>query len=360
MDSLFFELLQVAIGTRDKMSRVPTNGEWQELYAMSIKQAVTGLMFSGIERLYNDNIAYKPSMPLFYEWFGGVCKIEEENVKLNNAAGQLTTIFKNGGLRCCVLKGQGVATLYPESLRRQSGDIDLWVEGSREKTLKFLKDNNFGIGKIVIHHVDAHIIDGVATEIHFIPSYTFDYLRYIKFKRFFSEESDGQFNYYDERLGFAYPTNRFNAVYLMLHIFRHVFHEGIGLRQLLDYYYVLVQLSEEEQKWAYKKLRWLGLKTFAGAVMYVQKKVFLIEDNYLLCEPSEKAGEFLLEEIFKGGNFGKYDEQYIKTHSSKGVKLYIIRLKRLVRVFSLCPSEVMCAPFWKPLHQLWRRAKGYA
>ena len=356
---LFFELIQVAIGRRDRLSRMPTAEEWQCLYGEAIKQSLVGVLMSGVERLYEKDAALKPPMTVFFEWVGNVSQIEESNKRLNDAAAQLKRVFETGGVRTCVLKGQGVAMLYPEPLRRQPGDIDLWVEGSRAHTLDFLKNSFLRTGRVVIHHVDAHIIEGVETEIHFLPSFSYNYFRYIKFKRFFKEEADKQFGHFDERLGFAYPTNRFNAVYLMMHIFRHVFHEGIGLRQLLDYYYVLKQLSEEERQWAYEKLKRLGLETVTGAVMYVLACVFLLEEKYLLCAPIERYGKFLLEEISRGGNFGKYDGQYQLVHGKNGLILYLANLKRLLKVFSLCPSEVLWAPVWKPSHWLWRKYKGY-
>ena len=360
VEPLFLELIQLAVGTRDRLSKVPSEEEWQKIYAQATKQSLMGILYSGIEIQNKTDVVVLPPDDLFFIRYGDVAKIEHLNKKRNDAAAALYTIFKNGGLRSCVLKGQGLALLYPDPLKRQSGDIDLWVEGSREEILRFLKDSGFETGKVVIHHVDAHVIADVETEIHFLPSYSYNYLRYLKYKKFFKEEADRQFEHFDGQRGFAYPTNPFNAVYLLLHIFRHVFSEGIGLRQLMDYYYVLTQLTDEEREWAYGKLRWLGLERMTGAVMYVLKRVFLIEDRYLLCSPLEKEGEFLLDEIFQGGNFGQYGKQYNKTKSSKGLKLYLLRLKRLRKVAGLCPSEVLWAPFWKPCHWLWRKAKGYA
>ena len=356
---LLLELIQVAIEGRESLSKVPTKEEWQYLYDEAIRQSLVGVLLSGVERLYNKDVAFKPPMTILYEWVGCVIQIERKNRELNYAASLLHRIFKDGGLRSCVLKGQGLSTLYPKPQRRQSGDIDLWVEGSREHTLCFLKKKFFDTGEVVIHHVDACIIEGVETEIHFLPSYTYNYLRYIKYKRFFKEESGEQFCHFDERIGFAYPTNRFNAVYLMLHIFRHVFHEGIGLRQFLDYYFVLLQLSEDERKWAYEKLEWLGLKNITGAVMYVLQNVFLLENSFLLCAPSQQRGSYLIAEIEQGGNFGKYDERYKWIHGKGKIWLYIENLKRLRKVFSLCPSEVLWAFLWKPSHWIWRKYNGY-
>lgn len=37
------------------------------------------------------------------------------------------------------------------------------------------------------------------------------------------------------------PTAEFNAFYILLHIYNHEFSEGVGLRQLMDYYFVLCE-----------------------------------------------------------------------------------------------------------------------
>ena len=302
----FVELIQIALGIRSSISSVPLEEDWQKVYQLAERQALMGLLFSAIEKLNEKDKTAMPPMSLFYQWTGLVLNTETQNKRLNEAAEHLTRIFKNGGLRCCVLKGQGIARLYSQPLRRQPGDIDLWVEGGREKVLQFLKSSCLKTGTVVIHHVDTSIIDGVETEVHFLPSYSYNYLRYVKYKKYFKEEAKLQFDHFDEQVGFAYPTNRFNAVYLMMHIFRHVFHEGIGLRQLMDYYFVLIHLTDEERKWAYGKLKWLGLGKVTSAVMYVMKAVFLMDDKYLLCSPSDKTGKYLLEEIIAGGNFGKF------------------------------------------------------
>ena len=154
----FVELIQIALGIRSSISSVPLEEDWQKVYQLAERQALMGLLFSAIEKLNEKDKTAMPPMSLFYQWTGLVLNTETQNKRLNEAAENLTRIFKNGGLRCCVLKGQGIARLYSQPLRRQPGDIDLWVEGGREIVLKFLKDSYFGLGKVVIHHVDARII----------------------------------------------------------------------------------------------------------------------------------------------------------------------------------------------------------
>lgn len=230
----FVELIQIALGIRSSLSTVPLEEDWQKAYRLAEKQALMGLLFSAIEKLNEKDKTAMPPMSLFYQWTGLVLNTETQNKRLNEAAEHLTRIFKNGGLRCCVLKGQGMATFYQQPLRRQPGDIDLWVEGGRERVLKFLKDSYFGLGQVVIHHVDARIIDGVETEIHFIPVYSCNPFLHHRLQRFFRQHADEQFSNIDKELGFAYPTLRFNAVYILAHIYMHFLYEGIGLRQIVD------------------------------------------------------------------------------------------------------------------------------
>lgn len=379
MQNIFLELIQVAVGTREKLSRIPTDDDWQLIYETAVKQSLVGIVLCGIEELRAKNLELRVPRALLLQWIGEAKRIELQNKRLNEAAATVYSIFKSNGLRSCVLKGQGVARLYDVNeelrakscradddgslgLRRQPGDIDIWVEGGRENILRFLKEKHLTIGKIVIHHVDVSIVEGIETEVHFQPSYTYDLFRYIKYKKFFKKEANQQFDHFDKQVGFAYPTNRFNAVYLMIHIFHHVFHEGIGLRQLMDYYFVMKneELKDKSEKLkVMETLKSLGLMRFTEAVMYVMKVVFQMDDRYLLCKPSKETGEFLLEEIFKGGNFGKFGGQYKEAHSGNGFRLYLRNLRRLKKVYNLCPSEVLWAPVWKPSHWLWRKWKGY-
>ncbi len=152
---LFSELIQLAIGTRRNLSRIPTDEEWQDIYQETQKQALVGFLLTAVEKLNEENKVSMPPKPLFYQWIGDALQIENRNKEVSYAAAKLTRIFKNGGMRSCVLKGQGVAQLYPKLERRQPGDVDLWVEGGREKVLKYMKDSYFGRDHVVFHHVES-------------------------------------------------------------------------------------------------------------------------------------------------------------------------------------------------------------
>lgn len=357
----------MSVGRREALSRVPSAKDWCVLYGLSVMQAVAGVCFSGVQRLPKEQVVHLPKQ-LMMQWFALAEQIKQQNVLVNERVCELQRLLEADGLRACVLKGQGIAHYYKfrdESLElransfvlyRQSGDIDVWVDGERDDTIRYMKAH-YKCGKAVIHHIDVEVFDDVPVEVHFLPSYAYCLPRYRAYKRFFKAYKDECF--VSSGLGFCVPSLRFNVVYMLMHIFRHVFYEGIGLRQLMDYYFLLLSFhrthGEHGRTNANRWLRELGLLRFAGAVMYVEREVFGLQEENMICEPDEKAGRFLLDEIMRAGNFGQYDTRIRDAHSGGSVMLYIKNVKRLFSMVRFYPSEVLWAPFWKVGHFVWRK-----
>lgn len=358
---LLFDLIQVSIGNRDRLSCTPSPEEWQAIFNAAVKQALAGVCFAGVERL---PIEQRPPKRLLLQWLGLAENIRKRNRLVTLRACELSHTFSAYGLRCCVLKGQGIAALYrsvgqeAESLQalRQPGDIDVWVDGKRDETAKLMR-SHYKCGSVVVHHVDVEVFSDVSVEVHFIPSFSYSPFRYRVYRHFFEEYKNECFVPSD--LGFCMPSVRFNAVYELLHIFRHVFHEGVGLRQLMDYYFVLVKLQGQERQWAMDWIGRMGLVRFARAVMYVELQALGLKQEYWLCEPDEKAGRCLLDEIELSGNFGKYDERNRLVDRNSKTQVYLHNVRRNFVFFRFSPSEVLWAPVWKPCHYVWRRLKGY-
>lgn len=359
MDKLFFELLQVAIGNRERLSRPPSEKEWWEVYHMAVKQSVVGLLFSAVEKLNADDSSLKPGASVFYQWLGEVAQIEERNKRMNEAVRDVVREFREGGLQSCVLKGQGLARLYPEPLRRQSGDIDLWVKGGRDNTLRFLKNQGYVTGAIVIHHVDAKIVDGVETEVHFLPIWLYNPWYNWRLQKWFRLHQEEQFSNYDEEAGFCYPTAEFNVEYCLAHVFHHLLDEGVGLRQVVDYYFVLRSDGGRVKADALKTLRYLGLRKFAGAMMWVLHETCGMSSDWMVCEPDERRGRKLLVEIMATGNMGHFDTRYKKGAAESAIGRNLRKSRRWMDLMRMYLSEVACIPVWKMCHWAWRKWKGY-
>ena len=355
--NLFFELIQLAIGQRVGMSKLPSAQDWEILFATAQKQAVVGVMLSALGTL--EEAGAKPPKSLLLKWIGLGMQIECQNKICNQRCKEIYQLFADGGYRSCILKGQGSALYYNRPAYRQSGDIDLWVEGERDNILAFVKGMHINIRQVDIKHSDMEFFEDVPVEIHFLPSWLYNPFLNKKLQAYFNKNSSAQFDNYDGKAGFAHTTVDFDLVFSMVHIYRHIFDEGIGLRQMLDYYYILKHSNKKQREEAIIVMSSLGMKSFIGGIMYVLRKCFDMEVEYLLCEENERHGKHLLSEILIGGNFGCYDTRYehqLEGHRfSNGIK----NMRRNVNFLCYYPSEVLWSPVWKVWHWGWRKWKGY-
>lgn len=351
--NLFEELIQVAIGQREELSCIPSEEEWHYLFEMSKTQTVAGVLFPALDVLYSHG--QKPPKDLLYEWIDLSEHIMKRNRLLDERCVELECLFREGGFNTCILKGQVNAQMYPNPQLRTPGDIDLWVFGftSNIKKTEGLLHNDivrFCQSKAKIsdnggYHFKFPIYEDVIVEIHFTPSYT-RVPRFVK-------QTDCFFKQKPEIVkvnGLNASSVNFNIVYQLSHMMRHFFYGGIGLRQMMDYFYLLKYKTKEDRINVKETIHYLGLDKFAGAVMWVLNEVFNLENKYMIASPDMKKGELLLAEIMKSGNFGKYDKRFSSRILSKSRTLStIIRNMNMIRQF---PEESFCFPIygaWKYL-----------
>lgn len=357
IEDKFFKLLQIAVGKTTGNDIVLSEKEWGVVYQLAAEQSLLGVVLTAVDsHAKNGN---KPPMSLLLQWIGEVEIIKQQNKRIDKQCEQLTAWFSGKGFKSCILKGQGVARLYREPESRQPGDIDIWVDAPRDTIVKLLRDNFIGV--TCVDYVNCHVAFFSDTEVetHFRPTYMFNPFTNRKVQKWIARNKDIQMNNINRSLIFRYPTIGFNLVFSLIHIYRHVFLEGIGLRQLMDYYYIILNSSDDERKEAFATLRSFGIGKFVGAVMYIMHKVFGIESSYLLCEINEREGQFLLEEILRGGNFGHYDDRNTFIPDEQRIKKALNNSKRNNRYLSHYPSEVIWMPFFKIWHWCWRKWKGY-
>lgn len=353
----FFELIQITLGNRESFSEIPSEKEWAQLYLLATKQSLTSVLLEGLEKVSATNRTMKQSLLL--EWIGVQQMTVSSNRVHNERSKELYEIFKKGGYRSCVLKGQGTALYYDKPENRQCGDIDIWVEGDRDKILTFVGEKGYHVGHVDIKHSDIDFFDDVPVEVHFMPSWMYCPSTNKRLQGFFEMKADSQFVNFDERVGFAHTATGFDLVYSMVHIYRHIFSEGIGLRQLVDYYFILQRSTEEQRIDAFGILRSLKMKSFVGGVMWILMECFGMNTKYLLCPVNERHGKFLLLEIMTAGSFGHFDDRIKQIDHAKKFKRGFVQLSRNLRFVSYYPSEVLWSPFWKLWHYYWRKKNCY-
>ena len=241
-----FAFLKYCLGYKRNMSRMIAGMDWQELYSFASKQALLGLSFEGIERLgkeYSEELRLNPiGRELLMTWMGKAQQIRRQNMKVNAVAGKLFAMLRVDGMRCCVLKGQGNALMYPNPYSRTPGDIDVWIDASRERIMEYAQ-KKFELGDdIRLQHLETSL-DGVPVELHFFPCSMNNPIYHARLQKWFRRNADLQCSHIvglpDGAGDIAIPTTAFNVVYQLTHLYHHFFDEGIGMRQIFDYYYVV-------------------------------------------------------------------------------------------------------------------------
>lgn len=353
---IFFSLIRCGIGKERSLPQNPTPQQWQELFEMAKKQTLTGIAFAGVERLPADQ---RPPKEIILQWYTLCESIKKKNAELDRKCAIVSQKFKSEGFENCILKGQGIAQLYPNPALRIPGDIDIWLGGGDEKVIEYVR-KFIPQCEPTYHHVDFPIAPGLDIEVHYRPSWMCNPFTNRKIQHFFDKCANKQFaNVVETASGsFPAPTPLFNRIYILQHIFRHLFFEGIGMRQILDYYFVMLQPMNDDEKREYKTLlKDLGLYKFATAVCYVMQRIFAIDDRHYIVEPNVKEGEFLLNEILAAGNFGKHDTRYNDTERGLNTAHISNLVKRTFTILAHYPGEMLWDPLFRAWHLVWRKRR---
>ena len=407
---IFFDFLRFSIGSESEIPSSLKEADWKELYRIAQKQCLVGVLFDGIKKLPAEHVGMKKELLL--QWMAESQMLEKANVRLNVAVIQVSEWFRKKGFRTCILKGQGNALMYPNPYSRTPGDIDIWVEGGDKRVISFVRSIS-PHEKACYHHIDFPSYKGVEVEVHYRPSFLLCFWHNRKLQKYYERVKEEQFSHrvmLGEQGEIAIPTAEFNLIFQLTHIYAHLMNEGIGLRQLVDYYYVIcdfykvyqnfsnpsVSLSKGSSTFSpspsssgsgdvtallgarnryalrladhqrstpdcagwdrlgmvQEELKELELWKFAGAIMYIMQEVFGMPASRLIVPPNEKYGKFVLNEVLEAGNFGKHDERNRFGRSQLGHNLQrVYRDIRLVRYF---PAEALCEPLFRIWHFFWR------
>ena len=375
---LLFELLQVALGQRNRLSRNPSDEDWQRLFQMAEEQAITSFLFPALEIL--NKCGQKPPVELLLEWIGLAEQDRSQNELMNSEAARLTALFENEGHRTAILKGQANARLYnchtePMEQREQNhvshelcrvateeddsqitentervattllrlpGDIDIWVSGGKERVVKTLGKLHLidgGISKYLsaekaldgYHHIHLPKNENeVSVEVHFRPSSgNYDPFTNRRLQKYLNQEIERENEMVGE--GFRVPSLRFALLMQLAHIQRHALETGIELRRVIDYYYLLKSDAGHERETIKGMLKEMGLDHIAAALMWVMKEVLLMDEGWMIANPDEKRGRILLDIIMGGDHFGFISAKNRQAFSFVRSLMYHIRKFELLR-----------------------------
>lgn len=317
-------------------AELPTVTDWSALITFAEKQALIGVCLP-------DERPENLDQMMALQWIGKVQLIEQRNKLLNMRIGQLFGMLEDSGFNCCLLKGQGNAEMYPNPLVRCSGDIDVWIDSEEELVYQYVR-HLCPDAEESFKHIHFPIFKDAPVDAHATPLRFYSRHFRKRLNRWIEANKAEQFAHQIKLTGnekeVNVPTRRFNAIYQMGHMMIHTFDEGFGLRQVVDYFYLLKVLESTDQERANLAdcLRELGMYKFARGIMWIESHVLGIHVARCLVEPDEKLGMRLLEDILEGGNFGHHSERYsgINNYYYRGV----VEAIRDMKWFFMAPREV--------------------
>ncbi len=362
MYQLYFRFIQFSLGLyegKEFLSGEALKGfDWKAFYRFAKKQALVGVVFEGIQKLSKEAA---PDQDLLMTWFGQSQRIRKRNMLLNETTARIYNKVRASGFRCCILKGQGNALMYPNPHSRTPGDVDVWVNASREEIRRLAKcfvEDSGVIGEESLNHIEMSV-NGIAVELHSTPAIMNNPVHNRRLQTWLRRNTDLQCSNIvslpDNVGNIAVPTCAFNLIYQLFHLYHHYFYEGVGLRQIVDYYFVMsnTDSTDKTAKAALlRELKHLGLWKFAGAVMYVLQEVLGLSGDKMIAPMDVKRGRLLLNEILTGGNFGQYDERYSFGKGALGHNMQ--RLYRDMRLARHYPAEALSEPIFRTWHFFWR------
>lgn len=316
----------------------PIISDWKTFYDFATQQAIIGIC---------DPTRFDVRMPqdLLFRWIGDLQTVRAQNQLLNLRAAEVFSFLSETGFRCCILKGQGNAEMYPNPLSRTPGDIDIWIDTDEDTIQRFVRER-FSDAKDCFKHIKFPVFDDVEVDVHQTPLKFRHPWHQSRLQRWINRHKDEQFANQIKLTGtdsiIHVPTAQFNAVYQLGHIMIHLFDEGIGFRHLIDYFYVLKRLDgisskkRDEIVLAWKRL---GMYRLASAVMWIESDILGLPGRYLLVSPDQSLGERLLADVLDGGNFGHYAKR--RKYQSGCLVKWFYSLSRLLKLLPCFPGEAV-------------------
>lgn len=330
--------------------------EWEAVWLWARKQAISALVWDGFSSNDPNGSCAIPGM-LNLPWCAEVARIEANNEWMNARLEELVNLFRTHRIAVLLLKGQGVARFYPRPNHRQCGDMDLYVGEEQYKQAEELMNS---VGERLHHSGEEKHVEfrfkGVVVEIHYLVTRFCNPLRNRKLRKLVADS-------FPERLCLVrlmggktevsvFPAE-LDAFYQLTHIFHHLLDGGVGLRPFCDWGLLIHTTRATFNRSLFGDyIRRFRFRNIYGAVAYVA--VF-----YLGLEPGElplalrkgdlRRGEFLVQQVLSGGNFGKYRVRSSRVSGKllRPLGNYLQACRRSVLLFSFSPSEVVWMPVQK-------------
>ncbi len=319
---IFLEILCSALWEREVDVSLLDGGDWSwhGVVAAFDEHALLGVVANSILGLPADCL---PDAQLQQFIMMKVAVMVQTHSQHNSAIAKVFAEFEAAGCSPVLLKGQGLAVLYPKGCVRANGDVDVYVNPLRYDVAKQIicshvedGEGKDAIGNELGHHFQIFTADGIEFEIHHQPGeaanvlYNNVYLRLGAESLLPENTSTVTLQLPEGNAVVRVPDVRCNVWYSLNHLMHHFAGEGVGLRQFCDWLLLVRQFTQQATDEDYRQLRttlkkigMLHAWQVLGGIL-VHQLQFPAEDFPFYSEKlAQKSQGFVLQEVLSGGNF---------------------------------------------------------
>ncbi len=206
--------------------------EWIAVHQLAVRQGVVAIVMDGLQRL-----GLEIPRGVKMRFISSTDKIEKGYIKKLRIAKLLAQTYAKAGIRMMILKGIGLAQLYPTPHYRPSSDIDIYLCGEQQRGDELLHQQH---GVEIIrgrHHHTVFYIKNTLIENHY--DFTEQHSRASsvalekQLKEWYATEQPIEAKIDD--ISYLIPAPNMNALFITLHSGAHFAAENISIRHLLDW-----------------------------------------------------------------------------------------------------------------------------
>lgn len=201
---------------------LPDGLSFERVYEWGVNHHIANIAFYSVEKL-----ASKPEVQLYSEWQRCCDQAVVREINQSHAAQELREALQEGGVRWVEVQGTKLKPLYPQPDFRTMSDLDFIIDPENVPKIKdILEALGYEWEDVYDAEVNAHRYPNINVEMH--TEYFLEDCEYrqVMHSPFASVDEKGQCE-----LDVFY-------LYNILHIAKHYFTGGCGIRRVLDVYYL--------------------------------------------------------------------------------------------------------------------------
>lgn len=339
-EQLFFALLRDSLWHFEKdLPKEISLDTLTKLFSLAEQQTVSGLIVDAITR---NNIKMPEDCVL--DVVGLLEQIKRRSIAVNNGVMNLHQLLSASGVNYSVVKGQVVASYYPNPLLRQPGDIDYYC--SKE----FFQKSQDVVGrawkvKTDIENSFKHChfnYNGISYEGHFRLLSLYGKKSQTYWQKLLNNDKGGIVMIDGVAIKSLSPT--LHILYIFLHLYSHLIKIGVGLRQFCDMAVMMHYAKDQIDMDVLRgHLHALGMeRAYQACCGILVDYLGLAEEEigYVISASDRRYGKKILDVVFYRGNMGHYEgknKRYEKRWKWK-IKAIGIKITHFMKFMPLAPS----------------------